>query len=273
MPKLSSIAQALARSKAEGRIALMPFMTVGYPDLQTSIELVRAMVAAGAEAIELGVPFSDPLADGPTIQKASHQALQNGTTPADAIDMVRALRRAGVAVPLILMGYCNTFLAKGEDRFISDAAAAGADGFIIVDLPPEESDGVLAVCRKLGLDLIYLLAPTSDDGRIAEVLPRASGFIYCVSVVGVTGARAQLASELPDFLRHLRTKTDLPLAVGFGISKREHVEALRGLADAAIVASALIDIVESSPREKRVGHVQDYVEVLTGRREDMAQGH
>ena len=125
------------------------------------------------------------------------------------------------------MGYCNTFLAHGEERFISDAAAAGADGLIIVDLPPEESDETRALCGKLGLDLIYLLAPTSDEARIAEVVPRASGFIYCVGVVGVTGARAQLSAELPDFLRRLRAKTDLPLAVGFGISKREHVEALQ----------------------------------------------
>jgi tryptophan synthase alpha chain len=268
--KTGRLAEMFERARAEGRVAFMPFMTVGYPDMETSIELVKAMVAGGADAVELGVPFSDPLADGPTIQRASYQALQQGTTPHDAIDMVASLRRAGVAVPLILMGYCNTFLAKGEDQFISDAAAAGADGFIIVDLPPEESDGVLALCRKLGLDLIYLLAPTSDDRRIAQVLPRASGFIYCVGVVGVTGARAQLAEELPAFLRRLRSKIDLPLAVGFGISKREHVEALRGLADAAIVASALIDIVESSPREERVERVRGYVEVLTGRSEDMA---
>lgn len=270
MPELTRLQAMFARARAEGRIAFMPFMTVGYPDLATSAELVRAMVAAGADAVELGVPFSDPLADGPTIQRASYQALQGGTKPSDAIDMVAALRRAGVAVPLILMGYCNTFLAKGEDRFISDAAAAGADGLIIVDLPPEESDGTRALCGKLGLDLIYLLAPTSDEGRIAEVVRRAGGFIYCVSVVGVTGARAELTAELPDFLRRLRAKTDLPLAVGFGISKREHVEALRGLADAAIVASALIDIVESSPRQERVDRVRDYVEVLTGRTEDMA---
>jgi tryptophan synthase alpha chain len=267
---MSRLAELFARTRAEGRVAFMPFMTVGYPDLETSIQLVKAMVEAGADAIELGVPFSDPLADGPTIQKASYRALQQGTTPRHAIDMVASLRRAGVAVPLILMGYCNTFLAAGEDRFVSDAAAAGADGFIIVDLPPEESDGVLGHCRKLGLDLIYLLAPTSDDGRIAEVVPRAGGFIYCVGVVGVTGARAQMADELPDFLRRLRRRTDLPLAVGFGISKREHVLALRGLADAAIVASALIDIVESSPANERVERVRDYVGVLTGRKEDMA---
>lgn len=264
---MSRISEMFARARAEGRVALMPFATIGYPDFETSVQIVEAMVAAGADAIELGIPFSDPLADGPTIQKASYAALQGGTTPAHAIDIVQRLRKAGVAVPLILMGYFNTFLALGEDRFISDVARAGADGLIISDLPPEESDETLAICRKNGLDLVYFLAPTSDEARIEQVLSRAGGFIYCVGVVGVTGARAQLAEELPGFLRRLRERTDVPLAVGFGISKREHVEALRGLADAAIVASALIDIVGSSPREERVQRVRDYVEVLTGRLE------
>ena len=270
MQGLNRLQTTFERAKAEGRIALMPFMTVGYPDLESSYAIIKAMVDAGADGIELGIPFSDPLADGPTIQKASYRALQQGTTPLDALTIVRRLRADGVAVPLILMGYWNTFLACGEDRFISDAAAAGADGLIIVDLPPEESDATRAHCLELGLNLIYLAAPTSDDARIAEIVPRASGFIYCVGVVGVTGARAQLSQELPDFLRRLRTKTDLPLAVGFGISKREHIDALRGLADAVIVASALIDIVEDSPPEEREKKVRDYVEVLTGRQESGA---
>ena len=264
---MTRLSEMFARARAEGRLALMPFMTVGYPDLDTSFELMRAMVEAGADAIEVGIPFSDPLAEGPTIQRSSHAALLGGTKPADAIDIVARLRKAGVAVPLILMGYFNTFLAQGEDRFISDAARAGADGLIISDLPPEESDETLAHCRGNGLDLIYLLAQTSDDARIEQVLARAGGYIYCVGVVGVTGARSALAEELSGFLRGLRTKTDLPLAVGFGISKRAHIEALSGLADAAIVGSAVIDIVESSPRDERVKRVRDYVEVLTGRME------
>ena len=264
---MSRLAETFARTRAAGHIAVFPFMTVGYPDLETSIALVKAMVEAGGEGIELGIPFSDPLADGPTVQKASYQALQGGTHPGDALDVVRRLRADGVAVPLILMGYLNTFLACGEESFILDAAAAGADGLIIVDLPPEESDATKAMCKKNGLDLIYLLAPTSDDGRIAEVVSRASGFIYCVGVVGVTGARDQISAELPEFLRRLRAKTEVPLVVGFGISKREHIVALEGLADGAIVASVLIDIVESSPRGDAVQKVRDYVEVLTGRTE------
>lgn len=267
---MTRIDAAFAAARAEKRIALMPFMTVGYPDLETSIALVRGMVEAGAAGIELGIPFSDPLADGPTIQRASYAALKAGATPRMAIDMVRRLREGGVEVPLILMGYCNTFLAMGEDRFVSEAAAAGADGLIIVDLPPEESDQALAACRERGLALVYLVAPTSDDARIGEVTRRASGFIYCVGVVGVTGARSELAAELPAFLQRLRARTDLPLAVGFGISRREHVLALEGMADAAIVGAAIIDTVESSPRDECVERVQTYVEVLTGRAEASA---
>jgi tryptophan synthase alpha chain len=267
---MSRIAATFERARAEKRVAFLPFLTVGYPDFETSVAIVKAMVEAGADGIELGIPFSDPLADGPTIQKASYQALQGGTQPRHAIDMVGRLREAGVAVPLILMGYCNTFLALGEERFISDAARAGADGFIIVDLPPEESDPVRKICQAHEMDLVYLVAPTSDDARIDEVVRRASGFIYCVGVVGVTGARSELAAELPAFLQRLRAKTKLPLAVGFGISKRQHVEALAGLADGAIVGAAIIDTIESSPRDERVSRVRDYVEVLTGRRETSA---
>jgi tryptophan synthase alpha chain len=264
-PKKGRIAQAFERSRADGRVAFYPFATIGYPDLDTSIEIMKAMVAGGADGLELGIPFSDPLADGPSIQRSSYQALQAGTTPSDAIDVIRRLREAGVAVPLILMGYSNTFLAMGEEAFISAAAAAGADGLIISDLPPEESDATLAICRKHGLDLVFLLAPTSDGTRMEHVLARASGFIYCVAVVGTTGARAELAQELPAFLARLRERTDLPLAVGFGISKREHILALQGQADAAIVGAALVDTIEASPRSECVKAVRTYVEVLTGR--------
>jgi tryptophan synthase alpha chain len=268
MPGVSRrLAETFARARADGRVAVLPFMTVGYPDLETSVALVKAMVAAGADGIELGVPFSDPLADGPTVQMASQAALANGITPPDAHDVVRRLRAEGVAVPLILMGYLNTVLAMGEERYIAGAAAAGADALIIVDLPPEESDAIRARCAENGLDLILFATPTSDDARLAELLSRASGFLYCVGVVGVTGARDTLSPELPDFLRRLRARTDVPLVVGFGISKPEHVKALGGLADGAIVASVLIDMVESAPREERVERVRTYVEVLTGRSE------
>jgi tryptophan synthase alpha chain len=259
------LSETFARARADKRVAFFPYMTVGYPDLATSIAIMKTMVEAGADGMEIGIPFSDPLADGPSIQRSTYTALQAGVHPRDAIEAVRQLRAAGVAVPLILMGYSNTFLAYGEEAMFSDAAEAGADGVIISDLPPEESDGTRAICEKHGLAVIYLAAPTSDDGRIDEIVSRASGFIYCVGVVGVTGARQQLSAELPGFLQKLRKKTDLPLVVGFGISKREHIVALNGLADGAIVGAAIVDTIESSPREERVEKVRRYVEVLTGR--------
>jgi tryptophan synthase alpha subunit len=264
---MNRIDELFQRTRAEGRIAFMPFMTAGFPDVAASEAIMRAMVAGGADGIEIGIPFSDPLADGPTIQRASYAALRARTTPEDALDVVRRLRAFGVAVPLILMGYLNTVLACGEGAFISEAAAVGADGLIIVDLPPEESDETLARCRKAGLHLIFLAAPTSDASRLDEIVARASGFIYCVGVVGVTGARTRLSDELPGFLARLRAKTDLPLAVGFGISKREHIEALQGLADAAIVGAAMVETVEQAPAAERAQRVQAYVEVLTGRQE------
>lgn len=264
---MNRIEALFARARAERRTALLPFMTVGYPDLETSVQLMRAMLDGGADGLELGIPFSDPLADGPTIQRASFAALRQGTTPADALEAARRLRAGAPDAPIVLMGYYNTLLAFGEARFIDESARAGADGLIVVDLPPEESDATRARCHAAGIDLIYLVAPTSDESRIAEVTRRASGFIYCVGVVGVTGARASLAEELPGFIARLRARTTLPLVVGFGISKREHIEALSGLVDGAIVASALIDVVDSSPQGERLQRVRDYVEVLTGRTE------
>lgn len=261
------LAETFARLRAEGRVGVMPFLTVGYPDFETSLAIAKAMVEGGADGLELGIAFSDPLADGPAVQRASYQALRQGVRPPDAIEMVRRLRADGVSVPLILMGYANTLIAMGQEQFIAEAAAAGADGLIISDLPPEEADETLALCRKAGLALVFLAAQTSDDKRLDEIVRRASGFIYAVAVVGVTGARERLAEELPGFLQRLRAKTELPLVVGFGISKREHVLALRGLAEAVAVGAAIVDTIEASPREECVERVRKYVEVLTGRTE------
>jgi tryptophan synthase alpha chain len=242
-------------------------VTVGYPDVEATLRLVPALVAGGADIVELGVPFSDPLAEGTTIQRSSHEALQKGVTPAVCLEVVKQLREQGVAIPLLLMGYYNPILAYGIDRFARDAGAAGADGLILVDLPPEEATEVQTACADRGLDLIYLLAPTSSDERIALVAGRASGFIYCVSLTGVTGARGEISPELREFLARVRGHTSLPLAVGFGISRREHVRAVGELgADAAVVGSAIIDIIDSAPAEEREEKVREYVEVVTGRR-------
>ena len=193
-PASSRVAGAFARARAEGRTAIIPFVTAGYPTLERSEEWVLAMVRGGADLIEIGVPFSDPLADGATVQRTSQVALRHGVTLADAVAMARRLREQhGVSVPILLMGYFNPMLQYGLEELARDSAAAGVDGYIVPDLPAEESDELLAACRRHGLDLVFLLAPTSTDERIAAVAERASGFIYCVSLTGVTGQRARVA--------------------------------------------------------------------------------
>ena len=264
---MSRIQQALSRARDEGRVAVIAYLTAGFPEPEAMPGLVRALVEGGADAIELGLPFSDPLADGATVQRASFQALQQGMTPARLLTLIRELRQGGVVIPLIVMTYYNPVLAYGEDAFLNDAATAGADGLIAVDVPPEEAEGLSASCRASGLDFIPLLAPTSTDDRVALAVQQASGFVYCVSVAGVTGARTELSPDLGAFLERVRRQTELPLAVGFGISRREHVEALRGRADAAIVGSAIVDSIEAAPQQEREKRVRDYVEVLTGRKQ------
>lgn len=263
---MGRIADTFARLRAEGRMGLVPYVTAGYPEPDATPALVQALIEGGADAIELGLPFSDPLADGASVQRSSMKALQGGMTAARCVELIRGLRAGGVVIPLIVMTYYNPILAYGQDGFARDAAAAGADGLIVVDLPPEEAGELAAQCRVGGLDLIPLLAPTSTDERIALALQLASGFVYCVSVAGVTGARAALPEALGSFLARVRRQTELPLAVGFGVSRREHVEALRGKADAAVVGSAIVDVIEASPRAEREERVKEYVEVLTGRR-------
>jgi len=263
---LSRIGTALERARREGRIALAAYVTAGFPTPADTPAIVRALVCGGADIVELGVPFSDPLAEGPTIPRSTFAALAAGTTPRSCLEIVKSLRVGGLESPVILMGYYNPILAWGPDQFAADAAAAGVDGVIAVDLPPEESDELRAACRAQGMDLIYLLAPTSTEERVQRVAELASGFIYCVSVTGVTGAREALSAEVPGLISRVRAATRLPLAVGFGISRRAHVAALAGMADVAVVGSAIIDIVETSPPQQREERVQGYVEVLTGRR-------
>jgi len=263
---MSRISATLARSGAEGRPALIAYLTAGYPDPQSCLPLVRAAVDGGADAIELGIPFSDPLADGATLQRASFVALGKGVTPAFCLESVRKLREEGIEVPVLLMGYYNPILARGLEAFTAEAAVAGVDGLIVVDLPPEESAPLREACGSRGLDLVYLLAPTSTPERMALVARQASGFIYCVSVAGVTGARDELPPDLAGFVEEVRKHATLPLAVGFGISRREHVEAVGRIADAAVVGSAIIDVIDSSPPGERESRVKAYVEVLAGRR-------
>jgi len=263
---VSRIERALFSARDEGRVALVPYFAAGYPDLDSTAELIRAAAAGGAAAIELGIPFSDPMADGASIQRATFKALQNGVTPRSVLDSVRKLRNDGVVIPLIVMTYYNPILAYGQDAFVRDAVAAGIDGIIPVDVPSDEAAELAARCHSDGLDFIPLIAPTSTDERIARAVSEASGFVYCVSVAGVTGAREALPQDLGAFLLRIRRQTKLPIGVGFGVSRPEHVESLRGKAEAAIVGSAFVDVIERSPRGEIGAKVKDYVEVLTGRK-------
>ena len=237
---MSTIERTFARLRAEGRAALMPFLTMGFPERDSALELVPAVVEGGADLVELGVPFSDPLADGATIQAASQRALENGMTLALCLEQAAALRARGITVPFVLMGYYNPILQMGEVLFAERAAAAGIQGVIVPDLPPEEAGALQEALRRHGLDLIFLLAPTSDEERVRLVAQRASGFIYLVSLTGVTGARDRLPPGLEAFVARVRRATSLPLAVGFGISRPEHVAQVARVADGVIVGSALI---------------------------------
>jgi tryptophan synthase alpha chain len=224
------------------------------------------MVDGGADIVELGVPFSDPLADGATIQRATLIAVEHGVTLADVLGVCRELRAGGIEVPLVAMTYLNPILAYGLDCFGADAATAGLDGVIPVGVPPEEDGPLRAALSAHGMDLIHLLAPTSTDERVARVTDASSGFVYCVSVAGTTGARGALPEELPDFIARVRRHTELPLAVGFGVSRPEHVARIGQLCEAAVIGSAIIDVIEQAPPEQRVERLRAYVEVVTGRR-------
>ena len=258
----SRIAATFLRLGAENRAAIMPFVTAGYPDLETSEALIEALVAAGADLIEIGVPFSDPIADGPTVQVASQKALENGTTLGDCFDLVRRVRARGITIPLLLMGYVNPFYQYGPERLASTAAEIGIDGFIIPDLPIEEAGEFQDPLRRHGRDLIYFLAPTSTAARIDAVAERATGFIYSVALTGVTGARATMSDELPAYMKRVRDRTKTPLVIGFGISTPEHVAIAATLADGVVVASALINCIDALPYDRKVAGAAEFLKPL-----------
>ncbi len=237
------IARRFDELRPRGELGLVAYLTAGDPSLDATRRFVLSMAEAGADVIELGVPFSDPIADGPTIQRASERALKSGTTLARVIDLVREIRRAS-EVPLVLFSYYNPVLQMGLERFADSAAAAGADGVLITDLTPEESAGYRAAVSPRGLDTIFLAAPTSTDERLAKIAACSSGFLYVISRTGVTGAKDTLPEDLPSLIRRARCSTHLPIAVGFGISLPGHVSILGGLADAAVVGSALVAEIE-----------------------------
>ena len=261
MDRMKECFDALA---TRGTTGVIPYLTVGFPSVEETLSLVPALVEGGADVIELGVPFSDPLADGPTIQRASFHALAQGVNLGTCLQVCQQLRSDEVTTPLVLMSYYNPILSYGLDRFAVDAQDAGLDGVIVPDLPFEEADPLQTTCREHGIHLIPLLAPTSTDARIAQSCEKASGFVYCVSLTGVTGVRAELPTGIPALTQRVRKHTDLPLAIGFGISRRHHVEALAPWAQAAVVGSALIEVVEKTPDGQREKAVKDFVAGLKG---------
>jgi tryptophan synthase alpha chain len=259
---MSRIADRFARLRARGEKALVPFVTAGDPDLATTAELVIAMADAGADAIELGVPFSDPIADGPTIQRASERALAGGTTLRRILALVKQLR-AQVEIPLILMGYANPFYALGTEGFAQEAAASGVDGVICPDLPPEEGADLYGALERAGVDAILLAAPTTTPKRLALLVERTRGFLYCVSLTGVTGARGSVAKGVETTVRAAKALRDIPVCVGFGVSTPAHAEEIGRYADGVVVGGAVVDRVErAKTRDAAVTDVARFVAEL-----------
>ena len=251
---MRNIAKAFAHGKA-----FIPFITCGDPDLETTAGAVRAMAEAGADLIELGIPFSDPTAEGPVIQEANVRALASGTTTDKIFDLVRELRR-DVTIPMVFMTYANVVFSYGAERFISTCAEIGIDGLILPDIPYEEKDEFDPICRRYGVDLISMVAPTSED-RVAMVAREAAGFIYVVSSLGVTGVRSEITTDIGAMVRLIRESTDLPCAVGFGISTPEQAKKMAGLSDGAIVGSAIVKLLAQYGREA-VPRVAEYVKQM-----------
>ena len=239
MTERRRITRRFEKLRREGRGGLVTFVTAGDPDPATSAAILEELPAAGADLIELGMPFSDPMADGPAIQQSSQRALDAGMTLRKTLDMVAAFRRRDDETPIVLMGYFNPIHAHGVDAFVNDAAAAGVDGLIIVDLPPEEPE-LFEPARAAGLDFIFLTAPTTDDARLKTVLAQASSFVYYVSITGITGTQSASAGDIRAAVERLRRHTELPVAVGFGIKTPAQAGEVAAIADAAVIGSALV---------------------------------
>ncbi|MBP0465906.1 tryptophan synthase subunit alpha [Roseomonas sp. PWR1] len=247
---MSRISTRFAALKEQGRGALVTFLEGYDPDPATSMAILRGLPGAGADVIEIGVPFTDPMADGPSIQKGGLRALKSGATLAGVLAMVRDFRKEDAATPIVLMGYYNPVLSYGVDRFCTDAAASGVDGLIIVDVPPEEADEVEPQAKANGLDLIRLVAPTTDEARLPRVLAATSGFVYYVSITGITGTRSASTADLAAAVPRLRPHTDLPICIGFGIRTPEQAAEAARLADGAVVGTALVDTLAASLDEQ-----------------------
>jgi tryptophan synthase alpha chain len=256
---MSRIDAAFDRLRGHGRKAFVSYVMAGDPDFETSLALMKGLPAAGVDIIELGVPFTDPMADGPTIQLAGQRALQAGQTLERTLEMARRFREGDDATPIVLMGYYNPIYNRGVDRFLTDAKAAGIDGLIVVDLPPEEDDELCLPANAAGISFIRLATPTTDDRRLPTVLRNTSGFVYYVSITGITGAAAAQAGDVGPEVARIKAATDLPVVVGFGIASPEAAQAIAAVADGCVVGSAIVRrLGEGAP----VGEVLDYVASL-----------
>ena len=270
-PVTDRIARRFAALRAQGRAGLVTFITAGDPDPESAAALLAALPAAGADVIELGMPFSDPMADGPAIQASSQRALAAGMTLPKTLAMVRAFRAGDGDTPIILMGYFNPIYRYGTDRFIADALAAGVDGVIVVDLPPEEDEELCGPALDAGLHFVRLATPTTDDRRLPKVLEHSSGFLYYVAIAGITGTRSANAEVVSGAVARLRRSTDLPIAVGFGIRTPEQAAEIARFADAAVVGSSIVDRI-ARWAEQPAGGTAGLVDPIAGFVRQLADG-
>jgi len=259
---MSRLAETFARLRAQGRRGLVTYITAGDPDLPRTEGILKALDRAGADVLEIGVPFSDPLADGPVIQRATERALASGTTLAGVLDMLARLR-SQIRAPIVIFSYANPIFRFGAEAFAERARAAGVDGVLVLDLPIEEAGEFRALLASKGIDTILLLSPTTSDSRLRDAARLGSGFLYAISRLGVTGARDVVADGAEEMVRRIRAVSDLPVALGFGISKPEHVREVGRWADAAVVGSALVSVIaEAGAREDLDTRVEEYVRWL-----------
>ncbi len=257
--------ELFATARAEGRKLFIPYVTAGYPGREDTVPILLACEEGGADIIEIGMPFTDPLADGATIQHANQIALEHGITYQGCLDIVAEARAKGLTVPVVFMGYYNPLLSRGEQKAVADAKAAGADGFIVVDLPAEEAGRFIEACRANDMSFIPLIAPTTTDERIALLAKSADSWLYCVSVTGTTGGKAVDSGDLETFIKRVRAHTTLPLTVGFGINTREQADKVRLVADAIAVGSAIIATIDAAEEDRRAQRVREFVEDVSGR--------
>ncbi|MEZ5869275.1 MAG: tryptophan synthase subunit alpha [Defluviimonas denitrificans] len=241
---MTRIDDCFARLRAQGRKAFVSYIMAGDPDVATSLALMKGLPAAGVDVIELGMPFTDPMADGPTIQLAGQRALEGGQTLQKTLDMVAEFRKGDNTTPIVMMGYYNPIYSRGVERFLADATAAGVDGLIVVDLPPEEDEELCIPANRAGMNFIRLATPTTDDRRLPKVLQNTSGFVYYVSITGITGAAAAEATDVAPEVARIKAATDLPVIVGFGIRSPETAKAIASVADGAVVGTAIVKLVE-----------------------------